>query len=68
VKTTTTKRAPATEPLTFMEARDIRWKAQRGYRATAEETERLAYATMLAQLNVHVCVPGDIEQTGGLDR
>lgn len=62
------KTITAPTPLTFMEARDIRWKAQRGYRATAEETERLAYAVMLAQLDVHVCGPGDIEQTGGLDR
>lgn len=51
-------------PLTFMEARDIRWKAQRGYRATPEETERLAHAVMLASLNVHICT---IDETGGLD-
>lgn len=43
------------EPVTFEEARAIRWKAQRGYRATPEETERMAYAAMCAALNVHIC-------------
>lgn len=56
------------EPLTYQEAYEIRWKAQRGYCATPEETERLAYMAMLADLHVHVCMSEDIEQAAGLDR
>lgn len=59
-------RAPAVpEPVTFEEAQAIRWKAQRGYRATPEETARLAFAAMAAALDIHICTP---DETGGLDR
>ncbi|MFE7605752.1 hypothetical protein ACFU1Q_11380 [Brachybacterium paraconglomeratum] len=53
------------EPFTFLEARDIRWKAQRGYRATPEETARLAFAAMTAAVDIHICAP---DETGGLHR
>ena len=56
------------EPLTYQEAHEIHRKARRGYRATPEETERLAYMAMLAGLDAHVCMSEDIEQAAGLDR
>lgn len=59
-------RAPAVpEPVTFEEAQAIRWKAQRGYRATPDETARLAFAAMTTAINIHICTP---DETGGLDR
>ena len=53
------------EPFTAAELRDLRWRAQRGYRATPDETDRLAFMAMHAAVPLFLCTP---DETGGLDR
>lgn len=51
------------EPFTAAELRDLRWRAQRGYRATPDETDRLAFMAMHAAVPLFLCTP---DETGGL--